>query len=204
MVLAAAALPIVLTFAVVFAAGGQGGLLKQRYGPSQTHIADTSTSVDDINQGTDVAAVTSGRTQNWGAMFAAFGGDSVVEKIFGNTDNTRGYLLRQSATVKNQPKLTPDSAPIAVLRRAGVVGVLCFVLGFLLLFYSVWRARRPLWWGLLVLTAFATIATSDQVLGGTGTTLWAMLIAGEVAIFLGVTLQTPAAATEREPVPAAS
>lgn len=202
LVLVAAALPIVLTFAVVFLAGGQGGLLKQRYGPSQTHIADASTSVDDINQGTDVSAITSGRTQNWGAMFSAFGSDSVVEKLFGNTDNTRGYLLRQSASVHNQPKLTPDSAPIAVLRRAGAVGVLFFVLGFLMLLYSVWRSRRPIWWGLLVLTAFATIATSDQVLGGTGTTLWAMLIAGEVAIFLGVTRQPaePDTVAEREPV----
>lgn len=184
MVLAAAVLPLVLTAGVTIAAGGQGFLLSQRYGRTQTTISDQSTANDQIGTGTDVRAITSGRTENWTAMLDAFRSDTAVEKALGDTSNSRGYLLKYSASVKNQPKLTPDDAPIAELRRAGVLGVLTFLLGFGILFWGLFRRRRPLWWGLLVVAALATIATSDQTLGGTGSTLWGLLAAGEVAVLL--------------------
>lgn len=179
---ASAALPLVLCVAVLGAAGGRGFVLKQRYGAVAVHEAegtDQNTNADNLQGG--VSAASSGRTANWSAILREWQTDPVVQQSLGTTDNARGYLLLHG-TMKNQPKLTSDNAPISELRRAGVLGVLTFVLGFALLLLNLIRRRGlPLWWTLVVLAGFATIGTSDQVLGGTGTTMWAMLIAGEVA-----------------------
>lgn len=177
-----ALLPLILVIAVFIAAGGRGFLLSQRYGTAATQTSsDAATAADDLN----TQSVTSGRTQNWSAIFRDWRHDTLLEKAFGNTDNTRGYLLRQAASVKNQPKLTADNAGVSELRRGGVLGVLAFIFGFGLLFWRAFRRDTPVWWRLSVIGAFATVATSDQSLGGTGTTLLLLLTAGEVSLFAG-------------------
>ncbi len=187
-----ALLPLALVAAVFVAAGGRGFLLAQRYGPVTTSASgDASTAQDDLSS----KSVSSGRTENWSAMLRDWQHDSVLEKAFGNTDNTRGYLLRQAASVKGQPKLTPDNAGVAELRRGGVLGVLALLLGFGLLLWRGFRSNTPVWWRLSLLGALATIVTSDQTLGGTGTTLLLLLTAGEVALFGG----RPAARAEPAP-----
>jgi len=100
--------------------------------------ADAATAADDLSTG----SVSSGRTDNWSAMFRDWRHNSVLEEAFGNIDNTRGYPLRQPASVKSQPKLTADNAGISELRRGGVLGVLAFLLGFVLLFCRPSAAMR--------------------------------------------------------------
>ena len=148
--------------------------------------ADAATAADDLSTG----SVSSGRTDNWSAMFRDWRHNSVLEEAFGNIDNTRGYLLRQPASVKSQPKLTADDAGISELRRGGVLGVLAFLLGFVLLFCRAFRRHAPVWWRLSVIGTFAT-ATSDQALGGTGATLLLLLTAGEVSLFGRQSMRTP-------------
>jgi len=149
--------------------------------------ADAATAADDLSTG----SVSSGRTDNWSAMFRDWRHNSVLEEAFGNIDNTRGYLLRQPASVKSQPKLTADDAGISELRRGGVLGVLAFLLGFVLLFCRAFRRHAPVWWRLSVIGTFATVATSGQALGGTGTTLLLLLTAGEVSLFGRQSMRTP-------------
>ncbi len=181
---ASAVLPLALVVGVFVAAGGRDFVLAQRYGPAATKAASTdpNTAADNLT----TQSVSSGRIDNWSAMLRDWQHDTLLEKTFGNTDNTRGYLLRQAASVKNQPKLTPDNAGVAELRRGGVLGVLAFLVGFGLLFWRAFRRGSPLWWRLSVIGAFATVATSDQALGGTGTTLLLLLTAGEVTALAGL------------------
>ncbi len=152
----------------------------------QRVAADAATAADDLS----TRSVSSGRTDNWSAMFRDWRHDSVLEKAFG-TSITRVATCCQPASVTSQPKLTADNAGISELRRSGVLGVLAFLLGFVLLFCRTFRRHAPVWWRLSVVGTFATVATSDQALGGTGATLLLLLTAGEVSLFGRQSMRTP-------------
>ena len=167
--------------------------------------------------------VTSGRTQTWQAVFHEFRTDDWVQKAFGDTDNARAEVYRPSAPTTG---LTTDNAAVGALRRAGVAGEVAFVGGLvLLLWHALPRRRRtpgrgaptkrgaPRPAGWLTTVAFGavpTIAFSDWLLGGTGGTLWVLLLAGEAWLLhgagrgrLSATAGTAEAAAGSPPHPAA-
>lgn len=177
-----AVLPALLTISVVGVAGGRSFLLQNRYGAPQSTSADA---VDgDLSAQGGFKGLSSGRSDVWKLIFKQWSSDSLVEKLAGNDDNSRGYILRYGPKVPItiQPKLTADNAPIGALHRSGVLGVLAFAFGGLLLLWNVWRRRPPLWYVITVFGAAATIMTEDELLGGAGSTVWAALLAGEVAL----------------------
>jgi len=153
----------------------------------QRVAADAATAADDLS----TRSVPSGRTDNWSAMFRDWRHDSVLEKAFGNIDNTRGYLLRQPASVKKSAQAHRRQCRHLRAAAGGVLGVLAFLLGSVLRFCRAFRRHAPAWWRLSVIGTFATVATSDQWLGSTGSTLLLLLTAGEVSLFGRQSMPTP-------------
>lgn len=162
--LLAGGIPVVAVGLVLVISGGIGFLLVNRY-PS-----------DD-----KAAGVTSGRTVTWKAVWDDFVEDSVPEQLLGNADNARGVVQREGTAQegKEPPKLTTDNAVVGALRRAGVLGVVAFLLGVALLMWHAFRVDAPAWFMVAAGTSWTTVATSDWLLGGTGGTLWVLLLAGE-------------------------
>lgn len=184
--LALAVIPLLLTISVVGVSGGRSFLLQNRYGPASTSSTDPAAVDGDLSAQGGMKGLTSGRTDIWKLIFTQWRSEPLVEKVAGNDDNSRGYILRYGPTVstKVQPKLTADNAPIGALQRGGVLGVLAFVFGGLLLIYNCWRRRAPLWMWVSLFGCAATIMTEDDTLGGSGSTTWALLLLGEATLFL--------------------
>jgi hypothetical protein len=67
-----------------------------------------------------------------------------------------------------------------------VVGVAAFLVGLGLLLWNVWRRRRDAdaWLVILLPGALLTMITNEWLIGGTGGTLWLLLLAGEAALLL--------------------
>jgi hypothetical protein len=90
-------------------------------------------------------------------------------------------------------QLPTDNAAVGALRRGGVLGVLAFLVGLGLLLWhgAAWLVRRgppaPAWFTIAAVSAVPTIATNDWLLGGTGGTFWALLLAGEAWLLAGRT-----------------
>ena len=195
--LAAATVPFVVLALVLVASGGQGFLVKQRYGEG---------------------GMTSGRLDTWIQVGKDWNHASVAEKIFGDAQTARAVVHRESSGADVQ--LTTDNAAVGALRRGGVLGVVAFLIGLTLLLRRALRGllpgrvsgvlpgrvrgvlpealRRvvpdvvrgspgdtaPAWFIVAALAALPTIATSDWVLGGTGGTLWILLVTGEALVLL--------------------
>jgi len=174
----AVALPFAVLVLVLAVSGGQGFLYKSRYGG------------DDI---------TSGRTQTWAQVGREWRDARVGDKLFGDTKTTRAVVERGGNS------LPTDNALVGSLRRGGVLGVLAFLLGLYLLVrraatgilperWAGLRAfvdrlpggggatRAPPWLPILVLAMIPAIAVTDWLLGGTGGTLWIMLVLAETAL----------------------
>jgi len=174
----AVALPFVVLILVLAVSGGQGFLYKSRYGG------------DDI---------TSGRTRTWAQVGREWRDAGIGDKLFGDTKTTRAVVERGGNS------LPTDNALVGSLRRGGVLGVLAFLLGLYLLVRRAvpgilperWAALRslverlpggggagpaPPWLPMLVLAMIPAIAVTDWLLGGTGGTLWIMLVLAEVAL----------------------
>ena len=174
----AVALPFAVLVLVLAVSGGQGFLYKSRYGG------------DDI---------TSGRTQTWAQVGREWRDARVGDKLFGDTKTTRAVVERGGNS------LPTDNALVGSLRRGGVLGVLAFLLGLYLLVrraatgilperWAGLRAfvdrlpgggggtRAPPWLPILVLAMVPAIAVTDWLLGGTGGTLWIMLVLAETAL----------------------
>ncbi|NJC68921.1 hypothetical protein HC031_04150 [Planosporangium thailandense] len=164
----AVAVPLVIAALVgaVSEASGQGFLFKARYNAGDP---------------------TSGRTASWKQVGQEWLHGNVVQKAFGDTATSRAVVRR------NNMDLTTDNAAVGALRRGGVLGELAFLLGLGLLLWRSWRgygsgdARRaaPAWLLVTAVGSVPTIATADWLLGGTGGTLWILLVAGEAWLVLG-------------------
>ena len=171
----AAAVPFAALAAVLVLSGGQGFLAQNRY---------------------DSGGVTSGRVDTWKAVGSEWVRDPIPEKLFGSAEHSRAVVVRTA----DKLKLTTDNAAVGALRRGGVAGVAAFGLGLGLL---LWRALRgtgrpaadtgagdrrpaaPAWFTIAAVGALPTIAFSDWLLGGTGGTLWILLVAGEAWMIFG-------------------
>lgn len=202
----AIAAPFAVVLAVFLASGAQQFLFTNRYGST------TGTTVSQVG-----TAVTSGRLQTWKTVGQDWLNGGAAEKAFGSTNDARATVSgvgRTSAGVP--PKLTTDNAAVGALRRGGVLGELSFLIGLLILLVhatfgprlpgrgappgtgrlaaAVHAARRtpPAWLTITAIGAVPTIATADWLLGGTGGTLWIMLLAGEALLVFGAQPGTPA------------
>lgn len=170
--LVAAATPFAVLALVLVLSGGQGFLFQQRY---------------------DSGGVTSGRLDTWKQVGREWQDAGPAEKLFGDTATTRAVVKRASSG--DDIALTTDNAAVGALRRGGVSGVAAFLLGLGLLLWRTLRWLRrgpggspsgsaagssaPAWLVVAVVAGLPTIATTDWLLGGTGGTFWALLLAGE-------------------------
>jgi hypothetical protein len=171
-----ALLPIGLVIVIVFASGGWAFLTSKRYG--------------------EQADVTSGRTATWAQVWREFKADDVVQKLFGDAKYARGYVIRTDTAVdpKDRPKLTTDNAFVGALRRGGILGVIAFLFGLVLLLWHAIRGvatagggRRgpPRWFTIAAVGSVVTVPTADWLLGNTGGTMWVYLLAGEAFLLFG-------------------
>ncbi|HLL66491.1 MAG TPA: hypothetical protein VK453_12190 [Micromonosporaceae bacterium] len=129
--------------------------------------------------------VTSGRTATWGTVFTEWRGDSIAEKVFGHANDARATVNRgPKSEVAAADKLPTDNAAVGALRRGGVLGVLAFLVGLVLLVRHALNRAAPAWLTVAAVAALPTIATTDWLLGGTGGVLWILLVAGEAATAL--------------------
>jgi len=128
--------------------------------------------------------VTSGRLDTWRQVITEWRQAGTVEKLLGDTATTRAVVKRASSGENVQ--LTTDNAVIGALRRGGVLGVAGFLVGLALLIWHTFRRRRtPAWFVVAVVASLAPVATSDALLGGTGGTVWVLLLAGEAWLIFG-------------------
>jgi hypothetical protein len=167
----AAATPFAVLALVLVLSGGQGFLFKARYGSGD---------------------VTSGRLDTWKQVGADWVHGSVVEKLFGDTKTSRAVVHRANDGTQPGTKpvdLTTDNAAVGALRRGGVLGEVAFLLGLGLLLWHAWRGSGPdrappAWLTVAAVGSIPTIAVADWLLGGTGGTLWILLVAGEAWLVL--------------------
>lgn len=170
--LAAAALPFAVIALVLVFSDGEGFLFKERYGSG---------------------GVTSGRLDTWKQVGTEWRGAGIAEQLFGDTSTTRAVVKRESSGL--DMKLTTDNAAVGALRRGGAVGVLAFGVGLGLLLWHARRRTAPSWYVVAVIASIPTIATTDWLLGGTGGTLWILLVAGEAGLLYGAGGAVTAAST---------
>jgi hypothetical protein len=162
----AAAAPFAVLALVLVLSRGSGFLFQSRYG------------------GNDV---TSGRVDTWKQVGREWADGNVAQKLFGDTATSRAVVDR------NGLKLTTDNAAVGALRRGGVLGELAFLFGLGLLLWRAWRG--PAWLAVAAFGSVATIPTADWLLGGTGGTLWILLVAGEAWLVLALGRQGSGDAT---------
>jgi hypothetical protein len=172
--LAAAAVPFVVLALVLVASGGQGFIFKERYGSG---------------------GVTSGRVDTWKFVWKEWKAAPVVDKVFGDTKTARAVVERPGAEGLLLPT---DSSAVGSLRRGGVLGVVAFLVGLVLLLWHglAWVIRRGpparaearasgrAWFAIAVVAAIPTMALNDWLLGGTGGTFWVLLLTGEAFLLV--------------------
>ncbi|MDT5038651.1 MAG: hypothetical protein QOE03_3836 [Micromonosporaceae bacterium] len=151
----AAATPFAVLALVLVLSRGNGFLFQARYGGGD---------------------VTSGRVDTWRQVGREWVDGNVARKLFGDTATSRAVVAR------NGLKLTTDNAAVGALRRGGVFGELAFLFGLGLLLRRAWRG--PAWLAVTAMGSVATIPTADWLLGGTGGTLWILLVAGEAGLLV--------------------
>jgi hypothetical protein len=164
----AVVVPFAVLALVLVLSGGRGFLFHSRFGG------------DDLS---------SGRLDTWRQVYADWKGAGVAEKIFGNAKTSRAVVVR--ATSDRQ--LNTDNAAVGAFRRGGLLGLIAFVFGLLLLLWHALRVvlRRgppggvPTWFVVAALAAVPTVATEDWLLGGTNGVIWLVLMAGEALALWG-------------------
>ena len=170
--------PFAVLAVVLALSGGRGFLFQSRFG------------------GDDV---TSGRTANWRQVWNDWRADGLAEKVFGDAKTSRGVVVRSGV----DRKLNTDNAAIGAFRRGGILGLLAFAVGLVLM---LWHALLPLrrrgpprrgpprraatpassaWFTVAAVAVVPTIATEDWLLGGTNGAIWLMLMAGEATVLWG-------------------
>jgi hypothetical protein len=171
--LGAALLPCGVFGAVLVASGGLDFLSANRYAAGY-HV-----------DGAYSADVTSGRLETWHTVVSDFAAASLPEQLFGDATTARAVVVREDTgpTQATRPKLTTDNALVGALRRGGVLGVVAFLGGLVVLGLRALRAtpRRgpPGWFTVTALASLATIGTANWLMGGPAGTLWILLVAGE-------------------------
>ncbi len=120
---------------------------------------------------------TSGRLDTWLLVLSEWRDAGTAEKLFGDATTTRAVVIREGSG--DDVQLTTDNAAVGALRRGGVLGVAAFLLGLGLLLRHTLRRDNPAWYVVAVLASLPPIMTSDALLGGTGGTVWVLLLAGE-------------------------
>ncbi|MBN1173601.1 MAG: hypothetical protein JXA67_15635, partial [Micromonosporaceae bacterium] len=174
--LVAAAAPFLVLAMVVAGSGGiSNQLLTSRYDPGGD---DGTLLIFPSVTSTVPVDVTSGRAATWEQVGRDWQSAGLAEKLFGDAHDARATVVR--ADSGGDVKLTTDNAAVGALRRGGVIGVGSFCFGLWLLLLHARRSRAPAWFLAAALAALPTVATTDWVLGGTGGTLWILLVAGEV------------------------
>lgn len=166
----AAATPFAVLALVLAITHGSGFLFQERYAAGD---------------------MTSGRTDTWKKVGQDWLDHGVDYKLFGDYRNVRASVHRANDGHKAGQKpvdLSTDNAAVGALQRGGALGELAFLFGLGLLLVHAWRGARrdtgrvdpaPAWLTVTAIGAVPTIATADWILGGTGGTLWILLVAGE-------------------------
>ncbi|MEN3306091.1 MAG: hypothetical protein V7603_2293 [Micromonosporaceae bacterium] len=178
--LGAALLPCGVFGVALIASGGLEFLYSNRYADGY-HV-----------NGAYAADVTSGRLETWHAVVSDFAAAGLAEKLFGDTSNARGVVVRADTgpTPASRPKLTTDNALVGALRRGGLLGVVAFLVGIAILALRALRGapRRgpPAWFTVAAIGSLATIGTANWLMGGPAGTLWILLVAGEAHLLAGV------------------
>jgi hypothetical protein len=178
----AALVPFLMLALVLVLSGGRGFLTQSRFGG------------DDMS---------SGRLDTWRQVYHDWQGDGLPEKIFGNAKTSRAVVVR--ATSDRQ--LNTDNAAVGAFRRGGVLGIIAFLFGLLLL---LWHALRPVlrrgpprsgaaWFVVAALAAVPTIATEDWLLGGTNGAIWLILMAGEAVALWAAATSVPQIPSQPSP-----
>ena len=157
--LVAAATPFLVLLLVLVASGGQGFLFKNRY---------------------DSGGFTSGRTATWAQVGTDWLDAGPAEKLFGDAQTARAVVHRESSGT--EVDLTTDNAAVGALRRGGALGVVAYLLGLFLLLRRAARRQTPAWFIVAAVGVLPTMATADWVLGGTGGTIWVLLLVGEAGL----------------------
>ncbi|MGH3715334.1 MAG: hypothetical protein ACRDT4_18005 [Micromonosporaceae bacterium] len=189
--IAAAALPVVIAALVV------GGWAM----PEQPSSGDGPAKPRVTEARYRGGGVTSGRLDTWKQVFAEWRDAGLAEKVFGDATTTRAVVIRESSGADVQ--LTTDNAAVGALRRGGLLGVVGFLFGLGLLLWHAYRRDAPAWFIVAVLASLPPIMTSDALLGGTGGTVWVLLLAGEAWLVFRAA-RTPAdAEAARSPLDAA-
>lgn len=180
-IIAAALVPFVLLTIVFIGSGGTRFLVQSRY----QNTTSTEEPEDAGESSGGELDITSGRRETWKKVFSDFGEDPVAAKLFGNNEHARGAVIRvETGRPEDRPKLSTDNAVVGALRRAGILGLLAFALGLVLMLYHAVRRGAPAWFTIVAVASLSTLATSDWLLGGSGGTLWIFLIVGEAWIVL--------------------
>jgi len=136
----------------------------------------------------DKGDVTSGRTDTWRKVGRDWVDHGIADKLFGDTATSRAVVHRAEdghRAGEKQLDLTTDNAAVGALRRGGVFGVLAFLFGLGVMLWHASRRRAPAWFTVAAVGSVPTIATADWLLGGTGGTLWILLLAGEAWLLFG-------------------
>jgi hypothetical protein len=171
----AALIPFVVLALVVTLSGTQGFFFHSRFQVAPGASAD----------------VTSGRTATWRQVADDWRHAGPAEKVFGDATTSRAVVVRTNdGAPPGTPhaKLNTDNAAVGALRRGGVLGVVAFLLGLVLLLRRAARRPAPAWFVIAAFGMVPTIATEDWMLGGTNGALWILLLAGEAGVALAADL----------------
>lgn len=186
LVVGRALIPFVVTVLMVSISGGIDMLTKSRYDPAQEQAPVVTEQTLPLAPRWLNSAL-SGRPDLWWLIFDDFRTDTTVEKALGNTDDTRGTILRYRDPAheryETQTKLGADNSLVAALRRGGVVGLLTALVAFLVILWRTTRRGVPVWVPVVVLVALAQAMTEDELVF---TTLpWLMVASLEAWLLWG-------------------
>lgn len=114
----------------------------------------------------------SGRTATWRVVVGQFTSAGPAEQALGSGVDGRGRVVQPG----NDVPVPVDNVPLAVLHRAGVVGVAAFAVGSLLVLLHVARRTAPAWAVACVAAAAMTSLTEELLLGGV---VWVLVLLAE-------------------------
>jgi hypothetical protein len=158
----AAGAPFAALALVLAMSGGSAFLLRNRFG--------------------DGAGVSSGRVDTWRQVATDWRDAGPVGKLFGDARTARAVVIRPDDGAPAEGprrKLNTDNAAVGALRRGGVLGLLAFLAGLVLLLRHAVPSRGAAWFTVAAVAMVPAIATEDWLLGGTNGVIWIILLAGE-------------------------